>query len=407
MREELGSIKRELESLSVENKVIVWTMISMFLPFFITVPMVLFAFVYMIKEGRLHTVLKKVPFGYILVVFMVLTISVSFVYQNWWGVGLGSLLSILFFVMMYYRTLVHQHIFDLIIRVGIFIMTLCAIYALFEYAYRIIVMLNWDIMSIPIPSKRQYRIRVGFFNANYYAMMIEFTIILCFYKMRLVKNKSSKLYYFSILLFQVIILYLTGSRTGMVAALGGIGIMIIFLMNKYVISAFLLGSGGVIATLLMKPSLFPRVTFLARNFKARIAIWQGAWKCFKEAPLFGQGSFTYYFNYFQSIGTNHEMYKTQHAHNLLLDPLASYGIVGVCLLLVYFLGHIIEIWKLFRSKQDRELVALVIGVIMITVLHGVFDYTLFWIQTAMLFFFVLGATSMYFPKSQIRIRDEF
>lgn len=59
MLQELSNVKKELQGLSGEDKVIVWTLISMFLPFFVTVPAVIFAFFYMIKEGRLQTVMKR------------------------------------------------------------------------------------------------------------------------------------------------------------------------------------------------------------------------------------------------------------------------------------------------------------------------------------------------------------
>lgn len=404
MLQELSNVKKELQGLSGEDKVIVWTLISMFLPFFVTVPAVIFAFFYMIKEGRLQTVMKKTPFGYTIAFFLVLTLVVSLCYRNWWGVGLGILLGMVIMVLMYYRTLVNHAMFDLIVRIAVFLMCLCAVYALFEYAYRIIVMLDWDIMALPIPSKRQYRIRVGFFNANYYAMMIEFTILLCLYKIQGKGSKASKLYYLCAMLLQAFILYLTGSRTGMVAAVGGIGIMILFLMNKYVIAAFTSGCGALIVFFATKPQLFPRVTFLERNFQARFAIWEGAWRCFQAHPLFGQGSFTYYFNYLQSIDTPHEMYKTQHAHNLLLDPLASFGIIGSFLVLLYLAGFLKQAWLLFRAKTDKGLVALVAATLAVTLLHGVFDYTIFWVQTAMFFFFLLGAMAMYFPQTQIRMQ---
>ena len=124
MLQELSNVKKELQGLSGEDKVIVWTLISMFLPFFVTVPAVIFAFFYMIKEGRLQTVMKKTPFGYTIAFFLVLTLVVSLCYRNWWGVGLGILLGMVIMVLMYYRTLVNHAMFDLIVRIAVFLMCL-------------------------------------------------------------------------------------------------------------------------------------------------------------------------------------------------------------------------------------------------------------------------------------------
>ena len=93
----------------------------------------------------------------------------------------------------------------------------------------------------------------------------------------------------------------------------------------------------------------------------------------RKHPLFGQGSFTYYFNYLQSIDTPHEMYKTQHAHNLLLDPLASFGIIGSFLVLLYLAGFLKQAWLLFRAKTDKGLVALVAATLAVTLRHVVFE----------------------------------
>ena len=41
-------------------------------------------------------------------------------------------------------------------------------------------------------------------------------------------------------------------------------------------------------------------------------------------------------------------------------------------------------------KKDGHLFSLVFSFVMVVLVHGVFDYTIFWIHTALLFFIVLG-----------------
>lgn len=60
-----------------------------------------------------------------------------------------------------------------------------------------------------------------------------------------------------------------------------------------------------------------------------------------------------------------------------------------------------EIWQLYSQRINIRLFSLIIGFILTVLLHGIFDYTIFWVQTALLFLVVAASPSMY-----IRERDK-
>ena len=63
---------------------------------------------------------------------------------------------------------------------------------------------------------------------------------------------------------------------------------------------------------------------------------------------------------------------------------------------VYFFSNLKEAVKLFTQKIDVPLFGLMVGFLVTVLLHGMLDYTVYWIQTGILFLMVMSASSMYF-----------
>jgi O-antigen ligase len=267
----------------------------------------------------------------------------------------------------------------------------CAIYAFAEYT-KIVDRLNYDVFSFIIEDNPKHRINSTFFNANYYAMMIEFIVLICIYKMMQVKTKRRIIFYISTILVNLFILYLTGCRTAWIPFV--VSIPFLFLMNKRFLyfSMTMSAYGGAGGILLLKPGIFQRTT-LFTDFGKRFKIWNCAIKGIKAHPWFGEGPLTYYHIYKQYQG-----HPTQHAHSVYLDPILSYGIVGVILLGCYFVSNVKEIWILLKRRLDLRLCSLILACILTVLIHGILDYTIYWNQTALLFLMIMGSSSIYFHK---------
>ncbi len=85
----------------------------------------------------------------------------------------------------------------------------------------------------------------------------------------------------------------------------------------------------------------------------------------------------------------------QHAHNIFLDPPLSFGIVGILLILPYFISCIKRTYITYKLHKNDTLVALIIGLIVMTYIHGLLDYTIFFIQTSFTLFIVISSFDIY------------
>lgn len=390
MKEILQSIKNFPKQCSSDEKTVFIVGVSIFLPYFITVPVILWAVAKAAMNGRLMYAVKHVPKAYVLLAFSVLITIVALIYGNWLGAVLGIGILLLMLFMLYYRTVVTKPLLEVLMDIFIIMSLLCAVYAVFEYIYYIVVQLKWNIFTLPIAAKREYRVHVGFFNSNYYAMMIEFVILMCVYKIYEIKVKKQRTFYLAAMFVNAFILYISGCRTAWPALLAGIALILILHKNKIMLGLVGVGVVGVVGFFAWKPKYIPRISYLKRNVGVRFKIWRAAVKGIKLHPLFGQGALTYFFTYKLYKG-----HKTQHAHNIILDPLMSFGIVGTFLALIYLASSFREIWQLYRKKYDMGLFALILGMIAVTCIHGMLDYTIFWVQTALCFFMIFHGASIY------------
>ena len=88
-------------------------------------------------------------------------------------------------------------------------------------------------------------------------------------------------------------------------------------------------------------------------------------------------------------------HNTQHAHNIFLDPPLSFGIVGILMILPYFISCIKRTYITYKLHKNDTLVALIIGLIVMTYIHGLLDYTIFFIQTSFTLFMVISSFDIY------------
>ena len=87
---------------------------------------------------------------------------------------------------------------------------------------------------------------------------------------------------------------------------------------------------GIAGFFFLNPDKFPRIEYLISNLDVRIQIWSCAIQGIKASPLLGQGPFTY-----MMILDKYNGHLTQHAHSVYLDPLLSFGIIGLACLVPY------------------------------------------------------------------------
>lgn len=385
----LAFYHRKFDGYDIEEYLIMVALCSIFLPFFCSLTVIVMILLYLLIKGRLPEIIRAYPKSYYLFAFCGINLVVSLFYHNDLGAICSLGIAIVFLFILFYRSKVTPRLFELCVDACCIISLFCFVWALMEY-HSIVQTLNYDFFTFEVADDPMYRVNSTFFNANYYGMMVEFLILMCVYKMMNVKTTRRVIFYLVTILCNFSGLYLSGCRTAWISFL--ITIPLLFLLNNH--KRFFIGSVTVIAlcaiALWIDPDIFPRGGSFSEYFAVRRHIWAAAVRGIADHPLLGQGPLTYYHTFMKYGGP-----PTQHAHSVYLDPFLSFGVIGVALLVPYFWEQGKEIWHLYSQRIDMRLFSLILSFLLTVMIHGILDYTIFWVQTGLIFLLVLSSSAIY------------
>lgn len=366
----------------------------MFLPFYITLIIHAIELIILLKRGELVEAYKKTSASYFILLFCALLAIVSLFYQNYLGILVTVGILMLGSFAVYYRQHISAESFEFFMDTTLILSLVAALVAIIQY-FIILHRFNIDGFELIIFNTPKNRVDSFYFNANYYAMMIEFWVGIAFYKiLRLTQEEHVNFKkiggYCIIILINLFTLVLSGCRTAWPAMLAGLAIMLLF-AHFYKLFG-LIAAGGMASAgfLFTHKSYIPRASNITKYLGVRQKIWRAALASIKDHPLFGEGPLTYMHIWKQYNGHN-----TQHAHNIFLDPPLSFGIVGILMILPYFISCIKRTYITYKLHKNDTLVALIIGLIVMTYIHGLLDYTIFFIQTSFTLFMVISSFDIY------------
>ena len=188
-------------------------------------------------------------------------------------------------------------------------------------------------------------------------------------------NKEKKLWYLLFWLLMVIMIFLTGSRTGFIFIL--LGSVITFYSSYNINLKTILPVALLIFILLissyyaiMNIELFYNI--LGRrieqmvegafgegttdgSFNTRMNMIKYGWDWFKEKPLFGYGINNYRVLY-SRIG-----FEGTYSHNNVIELLVSVGLIGTIIFYLSYLGVLVNVFKI--RKEDRVLILAIVSII--------------------------------------------
>ena len=375
------------------QRYIIVAVFSMFLHFYMCGGILIFLTLRLLWKGEIQEAYRQIPKSRFIIYFSLLSAIVSLFYQNYYGFVCSiGILVILSFV-LYYRIHIDSRLFEYITNCIIVLSIFAALYGLIEYI-GILNSYNIDQFEIMIFNRPQDRINSVFFNANYYAMMIEFFVCLTFYKILKIKDIKLEwkkfIYYVAVIGLNLFVLLLTACRTAWPALAGGILIMLI--VDKHHKTCACILALVIVACIyfLLNPSKFPRVDNIVAYFMTRAGIWEVAIQNIITHPLFGEGPMTY-----MHIYPLYHGHPTEHAHSIYLDPLLCFGIVGLLTIAPYIYSNIQRLYRLWKLKVDKTLVALIVSFTVMIFIHGILDYTIFFVQTGFLYLLIASSFDVH------------
>ncbi|MDD6513119.1 O-antigen ligase family protein [Sharpea azabuensis] len=366
----------------------------MFLPFYITLIVHAIELIILLKRGELVEAYKNTKASYFILFFCALLAIVSLFYQNYLGILVTVGILMLGSFAVYYRQHISAESFEFFMDTTLILSLVAALVAIIQY-FIILHRFNIDGFELIIFNTPKNRVDSFYFNANYYAMMIEFWVGIAFYKiLRLTQEEHVNFKkiggYCIIILINLFTLVLSGCRTAWPAMLAGLAIMLLFAHFYKLFGLIVAGGMASAGFLFTHKSYIPRASNITKYLGVRQKIWRAAIASIKDHPLFGEGPLTYMHIWKQYNGHN-----TQHAHNIFLDPPLSFGIVGILMILPYLISCIKRTYITYKLHKNDTLVALIIGLIVMTYIHGLLDYTIFFIQTSFTLFMVISSFDIY------------
>ncbi len=279
-----------------------------------------------------------------------------------------------------YRFYVDKNLFYLLIKVSCIMSLFVAFIGLYQII-NINIALGAEFL-FAIHNAPSQRVTGVFLNANYYATILEFVLLMAFYKIFLVKEKESSVAFYLLVIFiNGFMLYLTGSRTAWGAIFVSIPIIFLF-QKKYYLSFSLFCLSFLAFFITLQLEFFPRIESIMSDFMVRVNIWKTGFKGFLMHPLIGQGPYAY-LHLFKELGGP----KAPHSHSIYVDSLLSFGIIP----LISFFIYITDYFVMFFKSSNRKSYALIVGVITATLIHGIFDFTILEIQVGLLFFLIMSS----------------
>lgn len=360
--------------------------ISVFLPYPITIAVSACMTLYLYYQGELRGIFSWEKKGKYLLMGAALAIAVAFYHDNIFGIMIGAFYFSQCLLALYYARHITKTTFEKILDIAVFFSLVSIIIILVQY-YFIQASQNFTLSLKEIEDYPGFRVSATFLNPNYYAMMIEFFVLICIYRIMQRNTRRDTVKYLLLIFINLFALYMTGCRTAWVPFLVSVPLMFFFMKRKGLFAASLVLEGGGFSMLVSK---LPRMDSILVYLQDRIGIWKQALTWFSRQPVFGYGPFAYNHLYMHEQG-----YRAHHAHNVLFDALLNYGIVGTGIALVYFIEKLKEHILLLKSGKDRALPALCAGFTATVLGHGVLDNTIIWPQCAWMFLFVYLAVSLY------------
>ena len=377
----MQSLMKFFKTNTFDQKIFLVLALSILLPFFIGGPILLIGACLLMYRHR-STLREEILSKGWLMIFILFTFLVALAFRNYIGAAVAVALFFMAMVFGYYYQQITAQLLLNQIKIFVWGSIPLALESCLAYAYYVFTN-GYDLLYIFKYPNPQIRAEATFFNPNYYGLFIAMVVVMAFYLLIKSQDKLHRTLAALALFVNFIALILTASRWAIPTVLLGIVVMAFFW--KPVLSWLLaFATGGVILALLVRPDLLPRFTSLAHAFDDRFTIWQAGWQMFETSPLLGRGPMAYLNAYYLFVDEG-----KMHAHQLFIDSLANYGLVGIMLLIMAFSNYFRRLAVTILNKKIRLELGLVIAILLTVLFHGAMDVGVFWLQTGYLFLSVL------------------
>lgn len=345
---------------NADETAVMLAVVSIFLPYIISAIVLSIVIVraLILKDSRNKILHSKD--GKIVLVFMLINAAAPFYYKNYLGVACFFGISAILLFALYLRSTMTEKLFSRVSDAAAFMSISCAFVSTFIKAP------EHDMRSPSV-----------FFNPNYYGAMITFVILLCAY--RLISKEGNRAFLIATILSNVYGLFMADCQSAFFAIAFGLWVLLLF---KRCYKSFAVVTVAAVLGIVFLPHLtfiMPRISGALENILKRADIWIAGFKASLETLFFGRGLMGYT-QIYEIFGAP----KNFHCHNMFIDMLLSFGVVGSIPLIIFIVRNLTKI-------KGKKTAPLILALCASALLHGLVDVTLIWIQTGAFAAFLLSA----------------
>ena len=230
-----------------------------------------------------------------------------------------------------------------------------------------------------------YRCSSYFANANYFGALMAAVLIIAAHK--IVSRKGRAPFYFIVGFVALINIYLSGSLFAIIEVIVGVAVYLL-LKKHYRLFCLMLILGSLAIILITGiPELLPRLSETSTTTSYRVRIWGVIIKELGTNIWFGRG----FMSYNIAAGLYEGSYATVHGHNLILDSLINFGIVGTAILFLMVFVLLKTLIKVYMLDKKSDIAIIALAITSAIAAHSFTDITFFWIQTGVFYVIVLGS----------------
>ncbi len=393
MKNKLKLVSEAFKGLTTNEYLVLLFVVASFLSVYFISALILLLPIYIFATRQWKKALPKNAFDWFLLIFAALAFLSTLIFAKDGVVDHFTLkreylcflavgILILCFDIFFFLDVMTKHTFQLSLRIATAMSILTFTVALIQ-----------KILGIyPDPINHPGRVASLYINENYYGMALEFVLLITLYLLLKTKKKSFNVFYSFVFIINVIALWFCQTRMAYIVVAFSVLIFLILSKPKaalYYIAIFALGSFLII----MHPSILPRFDSTTSYLNFRIGIWQCALESFKRFPLLGRGYFAY-----SAIWREHYLnvyYPALHAHNIYMEVLINFGIIGSVFLLLYCYDKVKQCIQNCIKARDKASLAFVLAIVCGILIHGLADNTIFWPQTGFFAVLLLAKPEVY------------
>lgn len=373
-RSTIVTSKKRLDVTLTDSNIVAFTAVSLFLPYVLTALVLIFISIYIIANKRTRERIFVHHGTDALKVFFVYVLAVPFMYRNWMGLAAGAAMILGLILGLFIRSIMNPELYERILTLICHMSLTSTGYAILEALFNYI----YD-------GKINRRISAVFLHPNYFGTVVATVIIICAYK--ILTGKENRLNFYIIGALNLISLYLSMSMFAWIEVFIGIMVLLAMLHRHRLLALWLLlACVGAFMIFGLNIQLIPRLSDVDVTLRLRQQIWGQAFTAIKESPWLGHGFMSY--GYLFNVIYNGRL--VPHSHNIIIDMLLNFGIVGTVIFTYYFIRYYYDLIKARLNSNTQKASALIFAVSTAAFVHGMTDITLLGIQTFPLFMLIMA-----------------